>query len=76
MPGGIDIHTHIAGRKLIPGGSCAQKITVEIQCVVPIAPEAVSATVPSTYVTGYRYAKLGYTTVVEAAMPPLKAPCS
>jgi len=30
-------------------------------------------TVPSTFVTGYRYALLGYTTVVEAATPPLAA---
>src|SRR6185312_12417180 len=30
-------------------------------------------TVPSTFVTGYRYALLGYTTVVEAATPPLDA---
>ena len=29
--------------------------------------------VPSTFVTGYRYALLGYTTVVEAATPPLAA---
>ena len=28
---------------------------------------------PSTFVTGYRYALLGYTTVVEAAAPPLAA---
>ena len=28
---------------------------------------------PSTFVTGYRYALLGYTTVVEAATPPLAA---
>jgi formylmethanofuran dehydrogenase subunit A len=30
-------------------------------------------TVPSTFATGYRYALLGYTTVVEAATPPLAA---
>ncbi len=30
-------------------------------------------TVPSTAVTGYRYSLLGYTTVVEAATPPLAA---
>ena len=29
--------------------------------------------VPSTFVTGYRYSLLGYTTVVEAAAPPLAA---
>ena len=30
-------------------------------------------TVPSTFTTGYRYAMLGYTTVVDAATPPLLA---
>src|SRR5918992_1140290 len=30
-------------------------------------------TVPSTFATGYRYALLGYTTVVAAATPPLAA---
>jgi formylmethanofuran dehydrogenase subunit A len=29
--------------------------------------------VPSTFTTGYRYSLLGYTTVVEAAVPPLAA---
>jgi hypothetical protein len=29
--------------------------------------------VPSTFATGYRYALLGYTTVVDAATPPLAA---
>ena len=28
---------------------------------------------PSTFATGYRYALLGYTTVVDAATPPLAA---
>ena len=28
---------------------------------------------PSTFATGYRYSLLGYTTVVEAAAPPLAA---
>lgn len=27
---------------------------------------------PSTFVTGYRYARMGYTTVIEPATPPLK----
>ena len=28
---------------------------------------------PSTFTTGYRYATLGYTTAMEAAVPPLGA---
>lgn len=32
----------------------------------------VGHTVPSTYATGYRYVRMGYTTVIEPASPPLK----
>jgi formylmethanofuran dehydrogenase subunit A len=57
MPGGVDIHAHIAGPKV----NAARKL----------APEG--SIVPSTFATGQRYALLGYTTVVEAAAPPLAA---
>ena len=57
MPGGVDIHAHIAGPKV----NAARKL----------APEG--SIVPSTFDTGHRYALLGYTTVVEAATPPLAA---
>jgi formylmethanofuran dehydrogenase subunit A len=57
MPGGVDIHAHIAG----PAVNAARKL----------APE--SDIVPSTLATGERYALLGYTTVVDAATPPLAA---
>jgi formylmethanofuran dehydrogenase subunit A len=57
MPGGVDIHAHIAGPKV----NAARKL----------APEG--SIVPSTFATGHRYALLGYTTVVEAAAPPLAA---
>jgi formylmethanofuran dehydrogenase subunit A len=33
----------------------------------------VGGTVPSTFATGYRYAALGYTTAMEAAVPPIGA---
>ena len=39
--------------------------------LVPEEPYA--GIVPSTFATGHRYALLGYTTVVEAATPPLAA---
>ena len=38
-----------------------------------ITRSGVGYTVPSTFVTGYRYATMGYTTVMEAAVPPLGA---
>src|SRR5262245_61649960 len=59
MPGGVDIHAHIAGPKV----NLARKLL----------PEEGGALVPSTSDTGVRYALLGYTTGIEAAAPPLAA---
>ena len=57
MPGGVDIHAHIAGPKV----NLARKLQPGEE-IVPPAPQ-----------TGERYALLGYTTVIEAAAPPLAA---
>src|SRR4051794_24329751 len=59
MPGGVDIHAHIAGPKV----NAARRL--EDHRSDPL--------VPPTSDTGYRYALLGYTTVIEAAAPPLAA---
>jgi formylmethanofuran dehydrogenase subunit A len=74
MPGGVDIHSHIAG----PAVNAARKLAPEEHRADPIDRTAImrsgsGGTVPSTFVTGYRYALLGYTTVVDAATPPLAA---
>lgn len=74
MPGGVDIHCHIAGHKV----NLARKFLPEDHRhdVVPRVKEFRSGTggiVPSTFTTGYRYATLGYTTAMEAAVPPLGA---
>ncbi|HHY38231.1 MAG TPA: formylmethanofuran dehydrogenase subunit A [Clostridia bacterium] len=83
MPGGVDIHTHIAGPKVNVG----RILCPEYHLPVSVADRAVHAdrtvhremtsgvrgVLPSTSVTGYLYALMGYTTVVEAAVPPLKA---
>src|SRR3954465_1321772 len=74
MPGGVDIHAHIAG----PAVNAARKLAPEEHRadVLPrtaVARSGTGGTVPSTFATGYRYALLGYTTVVEAATPPLAA---
>jgi formylmethanofuran dehydrogenase subunit A len=74
MPGGVDIHAHIAGpkvnaaRKLLPEEHRADTLDR-----TAIARSGTGGTVPSTFTTGYRYALLGYTTVIEAATPPLAA---
>jgi formylmethanofuran dehydrogenase subunit A len=74
MPGGVDIHAHIAG----PAVNAARKLAPEEHRAdvlerTAIARSGSGGTVPSTFATGYRYALLGYTTVVEAATPPLAA---
>src|ERR687898_453530 len=74
MPGGVDIHSHIAGPKV----NAARKLAPEEHRGDALDRTAITrsgsgGTAPSTFATGYRYALLGYTTVVEAATPPLAA---
>jgi formylmethanofuran dehydrogenase subunit A len=74
MPGGIDIHCHIAGPKV----NLARKLQPEdhrldVHPGTPFTRSGTGGIVPSTFATGYRYATLGYTTAMEAAVPPLFA---
>lgn len=75
MPGGIDMHCHIAGLKV----NAARKMRPEDKRqadVVHRTDRTHSGTLgaaPSTFATGYKYAGLGYTTAFDAAVPPLAA---
>jgi len=75
MPGGVDMHAHIAGPKV----NVARKLRPEDRrdsAAFPRTPLLRSGTggsTPTTFVTGYLYAGLGYTTVFDAAIPPLGA---
>jgi formylmethanofuran dehydrogenase subunit A len=74
MPGGVDIHCHIAGPKV----NMARKLQPEdhrtdVQPGTAYTRSGTGGVVPSTFTTGYRYATLGYTTAMEAAAPPLGA---
>ena len=74
MPGGVDIHCHIAGPKV----NAARKLMPEDHRHDPhpgtsITRSGSGGIVPSTFATGYRYATLGYTTAMEAAVPPIGA---
>ncbi len=80
MPGGVDIHAHIAGssvnhaRRLLPEEHAADPAPAPELAASDAPPRSGSGgTVPSTFATGYRYAGLGYTTVMEAAVAPLAA---
>lgn len=76
MPGGVDMHCHIAGPKV--------NVARKLRCDEHRDPSAilergrgrrsgVLGSVPSTFVTAYKYAGLGYTTAFDAAVPPLGA---
>ncbi len=75
MPGGVDIHTHIVGAKVNAGRSLRpeDKLPEYNEKRTNTTRSGTGYSVPSTWVTGYRYAKLGYTTAIEPAMPLLKA---
>jgi formylmethanofuran dehydrogenase subunit A len=74
MPGGVDIHAHIAGPKVNAGRLLRPEDHVlETNTKTPNSRSGVGRSVPSTYYTGYSYAKLGYTCAMEPAMPPLEA---
>jgi formylmethanofuran dehydrogenase subunit A len=80
MAGGVDIHSHVAGPKVNAGrlmrpedklrsgdlrSGIAQKNGYRVES---------GFSIPSTFRTGYEYARMGYSFVMEAAMPPLLAP--
>jgi formylmethanofuran dehydrogenase subunit A len=72
MPGGVDIHCHIAGSKV----NLARKLQPEdhrrdVHLRTRFTRSGTGGTVPSTFTTGYRYAALGYTAAMEAAVTPL-----
>jgi formylmethanofuran dehydrogenase subunit A len=74
MPGGVDMHAHIAGPKV----NTARKMRPEDHRLDPVfrtslTRSGVGKTIPSTFATGYRYAAMGYTTAFDAAVPPLAA---
>lgn len=74
MPGGVDMHCHIAGSKV----NAARMLRPEEKRGQGAPRRAglrsgTLGSVPSTFTTGYRYAGLGYTMAVDAAIPPLGA---
>jgi formylmethanofuran dehydrogenase subunit A len=74
MPGGVDIHSHIVGAKVNAGRKFRPEDHRDhARSRTPFSRSGSGYTVPTTYVTGYRYAEMGYTTVMEAATAPLVA---
>jgi len=74
MPGGVDIHTHIAGAEVNTGRLLRPEDHVkDVVRKTPLTRSGVGYSIPSTFVTGYRYSKMGYTTIMNPSMPPLEA---
>lgn len=74
MPGGVDVHSHIAGSKINIGRLMRpEDHRKDIVKKTSVTRSGVGYSCPSTFVTGYRYAQMGYTSVMEAAMPPIGA---
>src|SRR5215471_8968360 len=75
LPGGVDIHTHVAGAAL----NFARALTPENQRAATkflhtaARRMGIGGPTPTTFATGYLYAGMGYTTVMEAAVPVLSA---
>ena len=74
MPGGVDIHTHIAGGEVNTGRIVRPEDHVkDVVAKTPLTRSGVGYSIPSTFVTGYRYSQMGYTTVMNPSMAPLEA---
>lgn len=75
MAGAVDIHAHVAGPKVNAGRLMRPEDKLHKS---PAAQEDYRVesgfSIPSTFKTGYDYARMGYAFVMEAAMPPLHSP--
>lgn len=74
MPGGIEIHSHVAGGKVNVGRSFRPEDHARyVVKKTRLTRSGSGFSTPSTFITGYLYARMGYTTVFTPAMPPLMA---
>ncbi|MEA3376872.1 MAG: formylmethanofuran dehydrogenase subunit A [Chloroflexota bacterium] len=74
MAGGVDIHSHIAGAKVNSGRKFRPEDHRDhFRLRTDLTRSGAGYTTPTAPVTGYLYAEMGYTTVMEAATAPLVA---
>jgi formylmethanofuran dehydrogenase subunit A len=74
MPGGVDIHCHIAGSEVNTGRLLRPEDHFrDFERKTARTRSGVGRSIPSTFTTGYRYARMGYTTIMNPSMPPLEA---
>ncbi len=75
MPAGVDMHCHIAGSKVNAARGLRPEQARESKgwSRSELTRSGTTSTVPTSFVTGYQYAGLGYGTAVDAAIAPLGA---
>jgi formylmethanofuran dehydrogenase subunit A len=74
MPGGVEIHSHVAGAKVNTGRiMCPEDHYDHFRAQTACTRAGCGRSLPTTFLTGYLYSALGYTTLFEAAVPPIEA---
>ena len=74
MPGGVDGHSHIAGGKTNTGRIMRPEDSRKnADKKTALTRGGSGRTCPNVFSTGYRYALMGYTTVIEPAVAPMVA---
>src|SRR5262245_34365314 len=76
FPGGVGVHTHVAGAALNSARAMIPEDPRRHQAFVRTLTTrgGIGGSTPSTFINGYLYAGLGYTTVNEPAVAMLAAP--
>jgi len=74
MPGGVDIHSHIAGGEVDTARLLRPEDHVkDVEVKTALTRSGVGYSIPSTFTTGYRYSRMGYTAAMNPSMAPLQA---
>ena len=74
VAGGVEMHSHIAGSKINTGRSMRPEEMRVVRNVAGKFRAVVGRVLLTAPGIGYEYAKMGYTTAVEAASPPIGSP--
>ena len=75
FPGGVDVHTHVAGGAMNFARAMTPEDHRRTQAFIRTKNRrsGLGGMAPTTFATGYLYAGMGFTTVNEAAVPVLSA---
>lgn len=74
LAGGVDMHAHIAGSKINTGRTMRPEEMRIVRHTAGRLRASMGRVLLTSPAIGYEYAKIGYTTAVEAASPPIGSP--